>query len=167
MQDASTAPAEYAEGGKTDSDTPIETLVSWVEDAEEATDAARKAAERDRDYYDHKQLTTAEKATLRERGQPDVVINRIKPKLDFLLGFEASNRTDPRAFPRTPMDEGASEACTDALRYIGDRTDINQKFSIAWENMLIEGYGGLELTVEQKQGPDGQTDVEVGVVEWD
>ena len=87
--------------------TPLETLVSWVEDAEEATDTARKAAERDRDYYDGKQLTSAEKAELRKRGQPDVVINRIKPKIDYLSGFEAANRTDPRAFPRTPNDEEA------------------------------------------------------------
>ena len=153
------------EDGYDEGKTPLETLVSWVEDAEESTDAARKAAERDRDYYDGKQLTSAEKAELRKRGQPDIVINRIKPKIDFLMGFEAANRTDPRAFPRTPQDEEASEAATDALRYIKDKTDLDLIFSAAWGNMLIDGFGGLELVIEP--GPNGTSEIGVKGWEWD
>ena len=146
-----------------DDEITIETLVSWVEDAEETTDDARKSAERDRDYYDHKQLTAEERATLRRRRQPDTVINRIKPKIDYLLGYEASTRTDPRGMPRNPTDEGAAEACTDALRYIGDNADINSKISTVWEQMLIEGFGGLELTVD----PSDDGDAEIGIQLWD
>jgi len=149
--------------GYDESKTPLETLISWVEDAEEATDSARKLAERDRDYYDGKQLTAAEKAELRKRGQPDVVINRIKPKVDFLSGFEANNRTNPRAFPRTPNDEETSEAATDALRYEKDQLDLDQHFSAVWQNMLIDGYGGIELTIEEK--PDGTK--KLGAVHWE
>lgn len=161
MMSAPAAPD--AQPGYDESKTPLETLVAWVEDSEEATDAARKAAERDRDYYDGKQLTSAEKAELRKRGQPDIVINRIKPKVDFLCGFEAANRTDPRAFPRTPTDEEASEAATDALRYVKDKTELDQTFSGVWANMLVDGYGGVELTIEQKA--NGQT--EIGAVHWE
>lgn len=146
-----------------ESRTPLETLVSWVEDAEEATDAARKAAERDRDYYDGKQLTAKEKAQLRKRGQPDVVINRIKPKIDYLCGFEAANRTDPRAFPRTPQDEEAAEAATDALRYVKDKTDLDIAFSGVWQNMLIDGFGGIELVIE----PAANGESEIGVKHWE
>lgn len=153
------------QSGYDESKTPIKTLVTWVEDAEEASDAARKAAERDRDYYDGKQLTSAEKAELRKRGQPDVVINRIKPKLDYLFGFEAANRTDPRAFPRTPQDEPASEAATDALRYVKDATDLDTAFSGVWQNMLIDGFGGVELVVEPK--PDGTNEIDIKHWEWD
>ena len=151
--------------GYDESKTPLETLVSWVEEAEETTDAARKAAERDRDYYDGKQLTASEKAELRKRGQPDIIINRIKPKVDYLMGFEAANRTDPRAFPRTPQDEDASEAATDALRFIKDRTELDQSFSNVWQNMLIDGYGGLELVIEP--GPNGTSEIAVKQWEWD
>lgn len=149
-------------GGYDEAATPLETLVAWVEDAEEASDAARKAAERDRDYFDGKQLTAAEKATLRKRGQPDVVINRIQPKVLFLKGWEATNRTDPRAFPRNPQDEGASEAATDALRFVADRTELGPKLSTTWEHMLIEGFGGVELVIEQgRDGPD------IDIKQWD
>ena len=44
-----------------------------------------------------------------------------------------------------------------------DSNDLDLKFSRAWENMLVEGYGGVELVVEPK--PDGDPDI--NVVEWD
>lgn len=140
-------------------------LTAWFEDAEEATEDARKTSERDRDYFDGKQFTAAELKILRDRGQPDIVINRIQPKVTFLLGWEASNRTDPRAFPRTPMDEDASEAATDALRYVHDASDLQQHFSGCWEHMLVEGYGGLELTIEANQ--DGQPEIVPVMWPWD
>ncbi len=138
----------------------ISKLVEWFEAAEEATENSRKASERDRDYYDGKQLTSAELKKLRERGQPDIIINRIQPKIDYLLGFEASSRTDPRCFPRTEADEDAAEAATDALRYVEDSTSLDQKFSNVWEHMLIEGFGGVELVVDEQSG-------DIDVVEWD
>lgn len=141
----------------------LTTLVAYFEDAEEATESARKLSERDRDYYDGKQYTAAELKVLRDRGQPDIVINRIQPKVNYLLGYEAANRTDPRAFPRTPQDQDASEAATDGLRYVKDATDLDQLFSNAWENIIVEGFGGLELTIEPKQ--DGTN--EIVPVRWD
>lgn len=143
----------------------VETLVAYFEDAEEATETARKASERDRDYYDGKQLTAAELKELQRRGQPDVIINRIQPKINFLMGYEAGNRTDPRAFPRTPADEQAAEAATDALRYVKDAAELDQAFSQVWENMLVEGLGGVELVVEQ--GQNGETKIEAVSWDWD
>lgn len=135
-------------------------LVEWFEASEEATDTARKASERCRDYYDGRQLTAAEMKALQDRGQPDIIVNRIQPKIDYLIGFETSSRTDPRAFPRNEQDEDAAEAATDALRYVEDKTDFDQVASNVWENMLIEGFGGAELTVDEQTG-------EINVVEWD
>jgi hypothetical protein len=163
LTDAPSAPAPQRKKPESQSEDNLGMLVSWFDDAEEATETARKATERDRDYYDGKQYTSAELKILRDRGQPDIVINRIKPKVDFLMGYEATNRTDPRAFPRTPQDQDASEAATDALRYVKDATDLDQIFSNVWENLLIEGMGGLELTVEQQD--DGT--VEIVPVRWD
>ena len=150
------APAKPA-----DDDTAyIGKLVGWFEDAEEATDKSRKVSEQCRDYYDGRQLTSKEIASLNARGQPDIIINRIQPKIDYLLGFEASSRTDPRCYPRNEKDEDAAEAATDALRYVEDTTRLDHKFSNVWEQMLIEGFGGLELVVDEASG-------EIDVVEWD
>ena len=48
----------------------LQRLIRMFEDSEDATYDARERAERDRDYYDGKQYTSAELKILRDRGQP-------------------------------------------------------------------------------------------------
>lgn len=138
--------------------------VRAFEDSEEATDTARQQSERCRDYYDNKQLTAQELAELARRGQPDIIINRIQSKVNYLLGYEATLRTDPKGRPRTPEDEEAADACSDALNYVRDTSDQMQAFSQCWENMLIEGCGGSEVMPIVKQG---DADIMVKKVHWD
>lgn len=140
-------------------------LVDYFEDAEEATTTPRKLSERDRDYYDNRQLTASELAILKKRGQPDIIINRVQTKVNYLLGYEAAQRTDPKAYPRTPNDDDAAEACSDSLRYLRDRLNLGQTFSQGWENMIIEGFCGAEFSVVPNQ--DGGGEIIGGHVHWD
>ena len=96
----------------------VEKLVKQFEESVEQFRESDEESERDRDYYDGKQLTDEEEAVLAARGQPVVVFNRIKPKIDSLLGFERKLRADPRAYPRTPKHEQDAESVTDAIRYV-------------------------------------------------
>lgn len=105
----------------------------------DATDEQRIEARRDRDYRDHKQWTEAEIETLRARGQAPVVINRIAPKVDFMVGLEKSQRPDPKAWPRNPGDDEAAEAATDALRYVADNVDFDSTSGDCYEDLLVEG----------------------------
>lgn len=127
----------------------LEKMVQWYEDSVEATIESRRLSERDRDYYDNKQWTQEEAGKLEKRGQAPIVINRIKPKVDFLLGQERQLRTDPRAAPRTPMDEEASHAATDAIRYVCDEQDFSKTRSDVFENITVEGSGGAIVEVVQ------------------
>lgn len=162
------APKVEADSDKQDN---LAQLIQWFEDSEEASYESRKLSERDRDYYDNKQLTSEEIATLNKRGQPDIINNVIQSKIDFIIGWEAANRADPKAFPRTQKDDDAAEAATDGLRYVKDDTDLEQHFSSSWECMNVEGYNGaIELVVEEATapGPDGQQkDPEIRIVHWD
>lgn len=126
-------------------------LVRYFEESEELTTEARQLAERDRDYYDNDQWTAEELATLSKRKQPALVINYIKRKVEFLRGFERRMRSDPKAYPRNPGDEDAANAATDALRYISDNNDFDRVRSEVYENMIIEGYGGVDVTVTQTE----------------
>ena len=90
---------------KRDGKLDVNDLVRMFEESEEATLESRGFAERDRDYYDNVQLTAEELAALRKRGQPPVIDNRIKSKIDYLIGMEKQQRIDPRALPRTPAHE--------------------------------------------------------------
>lgn len=136
-------------------------LVRMFEEAEESTYTARQEAERDRDYVDNKQLTADELATLRKRGQPPQIDNRIKTKVDYLVGLEKQQRIDPKALPRTPLHETDADGATQALRYVAETEDFDAKRSAVWRNMLVEGVGGIGVSVSQAIGYDGQPGIEV------
>jgi hypothetical protein len=140
-------------------------LREMFEEAEETTLEARNEAERARDYVDGKQLTPAELEELRKRGQPPVIINRIRRKIEWLKGLEVKQRTDPRAFPRTPKHEAGAEAATDALRFIADNTEWDKRRSQVWDNMLTEGFGGVEVI--HRQNRRGEVEIEVNHYPWD
>jgi len=171
---AQMAAGDYAGGQTIEPEEPAyqapiahSTLVQWFEDSEEATIDSRSLSERDRDYVDNKQFTAAELKALEKRGQPAIIINRIKSKHQYLMGYEATQRTQPRGFPRTPNDEAAADACSDALRFVGDKADITQRFSQVWDNMLVEGYGGVEPKVERNSKDPNKWDISVGQAHWD
>lgn len=124
------------------------TLVTWINESDDATQESRELSEKCRDYYDSRQLDPAEIAALKKRNQAPVVINRIKPKMDTLMGMEKGAKTTAKAFPRTPKHEKASEAATEAIRFVLQDNDFDQKRSQTWENILIEGTGGCEVIVK-------------------
>jgi hypothetical protein len=129
--------------------------VKRFEEAEQSTRDARKLAERDRDYYDGKQWTSTERSALEKRGQPVVTFNRIQRKVNYLKGLEAQSRKDPKAFPRTPGDDGSAQAATDAIRYVCDDCNWDQKRSEAFENIIVEGSGAIFVGGrDDKQGID-------------
>lgn len=142
----------------------LTTLVVQFEAAEEMTLDARKLAERDRDYFDEKQLTADEQSELRRRGQPIIIKNRIKRKVNAMLGLEKQTRKDPRAFPRNPNDEDAARAATDALRFVCETTRWDDVRSQAAKELAIEGTCAIKVGV--KQAKDG-IDPDIKRVAWD
>lgn len=142
----------------------LTTLVTQFESAEEMTLDARKLAERDRDYFDEKQLTADEEAALKKRGQPIIIKNRIKRKVNAMLGLEKQTRKDPRAFPRNPNDEDAARAATDALRFVCETTRWDDVRSQAAKELAIEGTCAIKVGVKQtKEG----VDPDIKRVAWD
>lgn len=145
-------------------DQGLSQLVDWFESAEEASQDAREKSERDRDYVDGKQLTDTQVQTLRKRRQPPIVFNVIKDKVGFLMGVEKQTRTDPKAYPRTPNHEDDADAATDALRYVCENEDYQSKRSRVFRNLVIEGCGGIKMSVKQsKNGPE----IAMKQVAWD
>jgi hypothetical protein len=140
-------------------------LVEMFNEAEMVTYEARQEAERARDYVDGKQLTQAELETLKRRGQPAIIINRTRRKIQWLRGLEIRQRTDPRAYPRNPQDEQLAEAATDALRFVADSTSFDRKKSAVWGDMLVEGFGGVEVIHKAKK--NGGVDIVVNRYPWD
>jgi hypothetical protein len=141
-------------------------LLQKFRSAVDATSTSRKDAERDRDYRDGKQWTSAEQDELRKRNQPCITINRIKPKVDFLLGLERKQRNDPKAFPRTPGDDNGANAATDGIRYVLENNHFDAIRSQVFENMLVEGMGGCDISVDPGK-KDGEYRITIKWVSWD
>jgi hypothetical protein len=102
---------------------------------------------------------------LRSRGQPEIVINYCRRKLDLLCGLERKARTDPKAFPRTPAEDDRADAATQALRFIADDNDFQVLRSHVFEEMLVEGFGGVEVGLEDDR--QGGANVTLTQVPWD
>jgi len=141
-------------------------LIRYFEDAELASTDARQDAERCRDMVTGKQWTTEEAAILRRRGQPVVWNNVIARKIALLNGMERRGRSDPKAFPRTPVDDTRADAATQALRFIADENRYDVVRSSVYDNMLVEGFGGCEVIVEQDVAGAGY-DVVINHVPWE
>jgi len=126
---------------------------------------ARRLSERDRDYFDHKQWTAHEVTKLKARGQAPIVVNRIKPKVEGLMGLYNLRKVDPKAYPRTAKHEESAHVITDGLRYVADNNDFdNVKVDIA-EDFWIEGTGASITDVKQKK--NGEVEIRVQQIPWD
>jgi hypothetical protein len=146
-------------------DATLASVVDWIEDAEDEGQRARERSERDRDYYDGRQITQTEAAELEARNQPVIAFNLIQSKIDYLLGLEKQQRSDPKAYPRNPDDQEAAESATDGIRYVCDAQNMQMVASQTWENMCVEGCGGVEVCVEPKG--EGEFDIVLHQVHWD
>ena len=146
-------------------DEQLSTLITWVNECDEATVGSREMSEKCRRYYDSEQWTAAEEAKLKGQKQAATVINRCKPKVDSLMGMERANRTTAKAQPRTPKHTAGATAATEAVRFVLEDNMYERQRSDAWENMLIEGTGGCEVIVE----PKGESEFKVKVrhIMWD
>jgi hypothetical protein len=145
-------------------DEDLFVLVRQFEASEDSTQDARDLSERCRDYFDGKQLTAEEEATLNKRGQPPVIFNEIAPKVKTLQGLEKQTRKDPKAFPRNPADSQTADAATDAIRFVCDASNWDDKRSFAARNLAVEGTGAVFVGVRQTR--DG-IDPEIRKVSWD
>lgn len=154
------------DGVKEGEDAPSNSqFVQWYETWHMNSIEWRERWNEDRWFYHNIQRDDDEIKALEARGQPPTVYNEIKPVVDFLIGLEKQQRTDPRAFPRTPLHEQDAEAATDAMRFVADREEYDEKRSGLWFDLLTVGFGGLELVPMQK--PNGETDLELAQNDWD
>lgn len=153
-----------AEQVKDDHDN-LERLLQHFRESQDQTQHARELAERDRDFYDGIQWTEEEIQALQARKQPIVTSNRIKPKIDALVGFEKRQRTDPKAYPRTPNHDEDAEAATDALRFVCEQNSFDKIRSDVAENLFIEGCGAATVGVVER--PNGELSITINWVPWD
>lgn len=108
-----------------------------------------------RRYYHGKQWTDTELEAFRRRKQPVITSNRIKRKVDFLVGVEARMRRDPKAYARGPEDQQSADVATAGLRFVCDVNRWDKISADATHDGLVTGIGVAFVGIEPgRDGPD-------------
>lgn len=116
-------------------------------------------------FYDGNQYEFEDAQELRDRGQPVVVYNEIKPTIDWLIGTERKTRVD---FLVVADDEG-EEADNDAtlktklLKYLDETNRASFERSYAAEDAFKAGIGWIEVGL---RGDKNGAPIYIGAESW-
>ena len=85
--------------------------------------------------------------------------------MQLLCGLERKARTDPKAFPKSPTEDERADAATQMLRYFADDCNLPMVRSAVYENILVEGAGGVEHGL--RDDGKGGADITITHIPWD
>lgn len=110
----------------------------------------RREADRAADYYDGNQLSPETVDRLKERGQPPLITNLIKPTVDTVLGMEAKTRTDWRVRPEDDdiANDELAEALSVKLKHAEIESRADRAISDAYAAQVKAGLGWVEVANE-------------------
>lgn len=110
----------------------------------------RREADRCADYYDGNQLSPETVEKLKDRGQPPLITNLIKPTIDTVLGMEAKTRTDWRVRPEDDgqCEDDLAEALSVKLKHAEIESRADRAVSDAYAAQLKAGLGWVEIARE-------------------
>lgn len=159
------APEEMREATPAEPKKYKKDLNQWKQrfkDFQNVAQDSRKKQELNYKYYDGDgQLSMEERQTLKERGQPDVIINRFRVAINGILGVNDHSRADPRALGRTPKDMNSADVATDCLRYVTqvNRFKFEEKYLL--KDNLLGGTCAVLVGLGEQKG-----DVPITTIWW-
>jgi hypothetical protein len=107
----------------------------------------RREADKAVDYYDGNQLSPEAAQKLRERGQPPLITNFIKPTVDTVLGLEAKTRTDWIVRPEDDAmaEPDLADAMSVKLKHAETESRADRACSDAYAAQIKAGLGWVEV----------------------
>ena len=109
--------------------------------AVEAWEKWRNEAREDYEFLAGKQWSADELAEFDKQKRPALVINRIKPLINILSGWQRLNRYDIDFLPRTADDAALCEVRAGMTKYVMDRSDYDGKESRIFLDCATGGIG--------------------------
>ena len=113
----------------------------WFRAAVETWSDWRNEAVEDYDFVVGKQWTDAQIAEFKKDKKPVIVINRIKPLINILSGWQRLNRYDLNFLPRTAEDLELCEVRKGMTKYVMDRSNYETRESTSFIDCAIGGIG--------------------------
>ena len=120
----------------------------WFKSAVDKDKPWRDEAREDIEFYCGKQWDEAVKSKMAERGSPAITVNKIKPQVNILSGWQRLNRYDVDFLPRTARDQPLTEVRKGVTKYIMDECDYASAESQVFLNGAICGRSWFEVSYD-------------------
>lgn len=140
---------------------PLTRCRKWFQEAVDGGKEWRTAAKEDYEFTAGKQWTDEEIAAFQEDGRPAITINRIKPLLNILSGYQRLNRYDIEFLARTSDDVELCQVRRGITKYALDRCDYDTIESQVFFDCSIGGLGWFGIRYKfDHEVQDGEAVVE-------
>lgn len=123
----------------------------WFREAVDHSQKWQEEAREDFDFVSGKQWTKAEIKRFEETARPALTINRIKPLINLLSGYQRLNRYDVEFYARTPDDTEIAQVRKGITKYVFDRCDYQSEESAVFLDATICGLGWFFVGYRQNE----------------
>lgn len=139
----------------------ISKIRDWFKQAVDHGSEWRKLAREEYDFVRGKQWSEDDKAALTEKGRPALTINKIRPHLNILSGYQRVNRYEVNFEPRTSDDFESCELRKGVTKYIMDNCDYNDVESAVFMDGIVGGIGWFHVFYNwDYTAMEGEIDIE-------
>lgn len=129
----------------------------WFREAVDRSKKWQEQARQDYDFVEGRQWEESEIKAFHDSGRPAIVINRIRPLVNLLSGFQRVNRLDIEFLGRTSDDGESAQIRKGITKYILDSCDFEKEESAVFLDSIICGLGWFFVGYElNEDGTDGE-----------
>lgn len=151
---------ETAKVGETDDMMMIEKFRRWFRVAVDKAGTWRKEAREDYEFVAGKQWKDGDRTALERSGRPAITINKIKPLVNVLSGYQRLNRYDIDFLPRTNDDMQLCNVRKGVTKYVMDRCDYEYHESQVFLDGAVCGVGWFEVRYHfDEETGDGEAEI--------
>lgn len=105
----------------------------------------RKSFKENYEFYYGKQWRDEDLRTLRKQKRPAMTINKIKPLINLLSGYQRLNRFEPDFLPRSSEDIKVCKISKGITKFVFDATDFDEIESAVFTDGIIGGRGWFDV----------------------
>lgn len=131
-------------------------FIDWFKQSVNFMNNWQNKAHESFDFVEGKQWAAGDIRKMKERGEPPITVNKIKPLINILSGYQRNNRYDIDFLPRTNDDAKLCDVRKAMTKYVMDRSSYDVEESTAFINGCICGFGWFEVGYRQSDNLEGE-----------
>lgn len=113
-------------------------------------------ADEDLRYFLGDQWSEEERQALFEENRTALTINRIKPNINMITGYQRKHRLSSVVVPQEPNDNLIADQLSKLLLYVFQKGDFYESISDAFEGAVVTGWNLLSLWMDYRYDPLGE-----------